>query len=323
MTLGPNSHVQTWELDHKEGWVQKSWCFWTVVLEKTFESPLGSVNPKEINPEYSLEELMLKLQYFGHIMQRANSLENTLMLGKIEGRRRIGWQSMRWLSHTTKPMGLSLGKLWEMVKNKEACPAAVHRVAKSQIWLSNWTTRHSNNPLCDGNSTLGTGSNRFKRHWWEHKQVSPLLLHRHFFPSSHLSPFCRITTRWWWRIKPSLQKGKFCRMMWAKNGCYYTATAKSLQSCLTLCDPIDGSPPGSPVPGILQARILEWVAISFSNAWKWKMKSLSRVRLLATPWTAAYKAPPSMGFFQARVLEWGAIAFSGCYYEIAQIRGVP
>ena len=76
------------------------------------------------------------------------------------------------------------------------------------------------------------------------------------------------------------------------------AAAKSLQSCLTLCDPIDSSPPGSPVPGILQARILEWVAISFSNAWKWnvKVKSLSRVRLLATPWTAAYQAPPSMWF---------------------------
>ena len=76
------------------------------------------------------------------------------------------------------------------------------------------------------------------------------------------------------------------------------AAAKSLQSCLTLCDPIDGSPPGSPVRGILQARILEWVAISFSNAWKWKVKvkSLSRVWLLATPWTAAHQAPPSMGF---------------------------
>ena len=76
--------------------------------------------------------------------------------------------------------------------------------------------------------------------------------------------------------------------------------AKSLQSCPTLCDPIDGSPPGSAVPGILQARTLEWVAISFSNAWKWKVKvkSLSRVRLLATPWPAAYRAPLSMGFFR-------------------------
>ena len=76
------------------------------------------------------------------------------------------------------------------------------------------------------------------------------------------------------------------------------AAAKSLQSCLTLCDPIDSSPPGSPVPGILQARTPEWVAISFSNAWKWKVKvqSLSHIQLFATPWTAAYQAPPSMGF---------------------------
>ena len=77
-----------------------------------------------------------------------------------------------------------------------------------------------------------------------------------------------------------------------------TATAKSLQSCPTLCDPIDGSLPGSPIPGILQARTLEWVAISFSKAWKWKekVKSFSRVWLSATPWTAAHQAPPSMGF---------------------------
>ena len=78
----------------------------------------------------------------------------------------------------------------------------------------------------------------------------------------------------------------------------FGAAAKSLQSCPTLCDPIDGSPPGSSVPGILQARTLEWVAMSLSNAWKWKVKVklLSRVRLLATPWTVAYQAPPSMGF---------------------------
>ena len=76
------------------------------------------------------------------------------------------------------------------------------------------------------------------------------------------------------------------------------ATAKSLQSCLTLCNPIEGCPPGYPVPGILQPRTLEWVAISFSNAWKWKVKvkSLSHIWLLVTPWTAAHQAPPSMGF---------------------------
>ena len=85
---------------------------------------------------------------------------------------------------------------------------------------------------------------------------------------------------------------------------YAAAAAKSLQSCLTLCDPIDSSPPGSPIPGILQARTLEWVAISFSNAWKWKVKvkSLSHARLLATPWTAAHQAPPSMGFSRQEYL---------------------
>ena len=87
------------------------------------------------------------------------------------------------------------------------------------------------------------------------------------------------------------------------------AAAKSLQLCPILCDPLDGSLPGSPVPGILQARILEWVAISFSNAWKWKVKvkSLSRVWLLVTPWTAAHQAPPSMGF--SRQEYWSGVPF--------------
>ena len=103
-----SSHVWMWELDHKESWAPKNWCFWTVVLEKTLESPLGSkeiklVNPKKISPEYSLEGLMLKLklQYFGHLMRRTDSLEKTLMLGKIEGRRRRGRQRMRWLDGIT------------------------------------------------------------------------------------------------------------------------------------------------------------------------------------------------------------------------------
>ena len=96
----------------------------------------------------------------------------------------------------------------------------------------------------------------------------------------------------------------------------HAAAAKSLQSCPTLCDPIDGSPPGSPVPGIPQAKILEWVAISFSNAWEWKVKVklLSRARLLATPWTAAHQAPPSMGFSRqctrSQILGFGYSSFS-------------
>ena len=96
-----------------------------------------------------------------------------------------------------------------------------------------------------------------------------------------------------WVKVPKYSQRSFCSLLYSP-----AAAAKSLQSCLTLCDPIDSSPPGSAVPGILQARTLEWVAISFSNAWKWKVKvkSLSRVRLFATPWTAAYQAPLSMGF---------------------------
>ena len=96
-----------------------------------------------------------------------------------------------------------------------------------------------------------------------------------------------------WATREATRKGA---KIWATHAA--AAAAKSRQSCPTLCDPIDGSPPGSSVPGILQARTLEWVAISFSSSWKWKVKvkSLSRVRLLATPWTAAYQAPPSMDF---------------------------
>ena len=103
-------------------------------------------------------------------------------------------------------------------------------------------------------------------------------------------------------------------MQWFQPWMY--AAAKSLQSCPTLCEPIDGSPPGSPVPGILQARTLEWVAISFSNAWKWKVKvkSLSRVWLFTISWTAAHQAPPSMGF--SRQEYWSGLPLpsphSGC-----------
>ena len=142
-----------WDLDYKESWAPKNWCFWTVwCWRRFFRVPWTSRRSnqsilKEISPGCSLEGLMLKLklQYFGHLMWRTDSLEKTLMLGKIEGRRRRGWQRMIWLDGVTDSMDMGFGGLQELVMDREAWRASIHGVAKSRTQLSYWTEVKSGN----------------------------------------------------------------------------------------------------------------------------------------------------------------------------------
>ena len=155
-----------WELDHGEGRAPKNSCFWTVVLEKTLESPLDCkeiqpVHPKGDQSWVSLEGLMqkLKLQYFGYLIWRVDSLDKTLILGKIEGGGRWGQQRMRWLDRITDSMCMNLSKLQDIVEDWEDLCATIYGVVKSQTWLSNWTTvnvtKQDHKGLPMGNSALG------------------------------------------------------------------------------------------------------------------------------------------------------------------------